>query len=451
MSYVCLSSPAWSTAGVLDSQIAALLPALLAHAPRVVVDGVLVWADARGLHAATLAEQLLDVLRVHGVRETRAGTALTPIAAQVAATWAPSMRDGVMRSMSAGDIAVRVTPPITSVRPGRERVFLADFPITVLSPPAPLAALLDGIGVDTCGRLAALDAESVEVRLGPDGVDIWERARGRDARWLFRTPLRAMPSASLEWTEYALRNTERLLFVANSLLASVCAALVEQGERARDLSLVFSLANRKQLIHPLRSARPSADQKRWLRLVREALEGGMELPDAVVGFGIRVDAVTGNNGSQGDLFDRGFASADAVETTLAQLADDHGELIVAPVVGGHPLADQRTVWNVQELTGSGQRVTGNGDDRPNLALQLLPIPQSIAVTTEARRDHEVPIKYRDAEGWHTLVDVAGPDRVSGGQWDGAYAREYFRCVREDGGLVWLYGQRNEWFLHGWWD
>ena len=36
----------------------------------------------------------------------------------------------------------------------------------------------------------------------------------------------------------------------------------------------------------------------------------------------------------------------------------------------------------------------------------------------------------------------GPDRISGGQWDAPYAREYFRCVREDGVLVWLFrGER----------
>ena len=36
-----------------------------------------------------------------------------------------------------------------------------------------------------------------------------------------------------------------------------------------------------------------------------------------------------------------------------------------------------------------------------------------------------------------------------------YAREYFRCVREDGMMVWLFHgskqQTTDWFLHGWWD
>jgi hypothetical protein len=76
----------------------------------------------------------------------------------------------------------------------------------------------------------------------------------------------------------------------------------------------------------------------------------------------------------------------------------------------------------------------------------------------------VPIRYRDDDGWHDLVDVAGPDRVSGGEWESAFAREYFKCVREDGMLVWMFVAKDEriadstreakdhwWFLQGWWD
>ena len=61
----------------------------------------------------------------------------------------------------------------------------------------------------------------------------------------------------------------------------------------------------------------------------------------------------------------------------------------------------------------------------------------------------------DNNEWHDIVEAAGPDRVSGGQWSSSYAREYFRCVREDGMMVWMYRnatqQSTDWFLHGWWD
>jgi hypothetical protein len=75
------------------------------------------------------------------------------------------------------------------------------------------------------------------------------------------------------------------------------------------------------------------------------------------------------------------------------------------------------------------------------------------VTTTERRDHHVPVRYRDAAQSHQLIDVSAPDRVSGGQWEEGYAREYFVGMREDGVLVWVFRDaiEGEWFLHGVWD
>src|SRR4051812_19580863 len=453
MSYVCLWSPAWPSGAAFDASLA---PALLACAPRVVVgDDNRIWIDARGLHAAQLAEQVLTVVRAHGVAGVRAGSALTPIAAECAAAH--------------GKCA------LTVVKPGTDREFIAPFPVAVLEPDDFIASLLEGLGIDTVGRLAALDAESIELRLGVDGVRLWSRARAEDDRWFFNQPIRALPSASLEWMEYSLRDSERLLFVINSLLASVCASLIAQGERAREITIVFSLANRTQYTHSLRSSRPTADQKRWLRITRDALEQ-IVLPDAVMGIALSVDAVTGNDGSQGDLFDRGFGSAGVVETVLADLADDQGDdLIVAGASTQHPLSERRTRWVAESPAKFVSRQTGNPPlppaaasrtppTTPELTLQLLPLPQPIIVDTTTRRDHEVPVRYRDDNGWHDLVDVAGPDRVSGGEWESAFAREYFKCVRDDGVLIWMFQAKDErvahatreardhwWFLQGWWD
>ena len=465
MSHVCLSIPVWPTVAASSAELSGaksveqaeatgtsallpVLPALLAHAPRVVIgNDRLVWADARGLHAPTIAARLLDVLDAHGIG-ARAGTAVTPVAASIAARHGSS--DGGGR--------------ITTVRAGEDRAFIAAFSLDVLDPDPRLANLLDGLGVESCGQLAALSAESVEIRLGHEGMALWKRARADDDRHLFTTPVRSLPSASLEWTEYALRESERLLFVINSLLGSVCDALVGRGERALELALVFTLLDRSHPMYRIRSSRPSGDRIRWLRLLRAELER-ITLTDLVTGISLRVESVTGNDGAQGDLFDRGFASAGAVEATLAQLADDYGDPAVTPQVSGHPLADRRTEWTALDpssvVTRAPRAGSGEQSSTPQLTLQLLESPRPIAVVTAARRDVEVPLRYRDDGRWHQLVDVAGPDRVSGGQWEqrGGYAREYFRGVREDGMMVWIYegggrreeGGKKEWFLHGWWD
>ena len=429
MSYVCLWSPSWPTGADFPAD---LVSSLLAVAPRVAVgERGLVWGDARGMNASTLATDMLRICGDYGFDDARAGVAVTTVAAEVAATQGESK--------------------LVVIKPGQDRSFIAPYKLAVLTPPEHLDALLDGLGIETCGALAALDAEAMEVRLGADGVRFWLRARADDERFLFRIPPRALPSATVEWVEYGLKDPERLLFVINSLAGTVCASLVTRGERAREMGLIFSLGNRTQRTHVIRSSRPSSEQKRWMRLVREALDT-ITLPDAVMGVTLRVESVTGNHGAQGDLFDRGFASAPMVEDAIIQLTDEQGDVVVEAENSAHPLLEQRTTWKARASAMSMRPTTY----RPSLTLQLLPEPRTVTVATEARRDHEMPVRYLDGNEWHDIVEVAGPDRVSGGQWKngGPYSREYFRCVREDGMMVWLYRgsqQTTDWHLHGWWD
>lgn len=431
MSYVCLWNPNWPTGADFPADLVA---SLLGVSPRVAVgERGLVWGDARGLVGARLAEQMLRVASDFGYDDTRAGVAATPVAAEVAATQAGESR-------------------LVVVKPGQDRAFIAPYKLAVLSPPEHLATLIDGLGIETCGALAALDAEAMEVRLGAEGVRFWRRARADDERFLFTIPPRDLPSATVEWVEYGLKDPERLLFVINSLASTVCSSLISRGERAREMSLVFALGNRTRRTHTIRSSRPSAEQKRWMRLVREALDT-ITLPDAVTGVTLRVESVTGNHGTQGDLFDRGFASAPMVEDAIEQLVDEQGEVVVEAVNTEHPLLEQRTTWKGRATT-VGRPTTYH--PRPALTLQLLQDPKVVTVTTEARRDHVIPVRYLDGGEWHDIVEAAGPDRVSGGQWTeaGSYARDYYRCVREDGMMVWLYRETQStsaWHLHGWWD
>lgn len=467
MSFVCLWSPTWPTGAAFPADLSV---ALLAEAPRIAIgEAGRVWADARGLSAGALAETLLHVVRDSGVEDVRAGVAMTAIAAEVAAVHGEGPGSKVLgpgERSSLGPGTQDLGPPLI-VRPGDDRAFLAPHSISVLSPSEDLIPMLAGIGIETCDDLARLPAESIEVRLGSEGVKLWRLARADDQRWLFQPTRHALPSASLDWVEYTLTDAGRLTFIINALAGSVCDELMVRGERAREISLVLSLASQKPLTHTIRTARPSADRARWMRLVRDALER-LTLPDAVTGVALRVEGVTSNEGMQGDLFDRGFASAAAVEDSLAQLIDDQGDdVLVAPENSQHPLLEARTRWVAEEpVLGPRSEVRGEkrsvgprtrdpGPHTPALVLQLLTPPRAIAVATEQRRDHDIPVRYRDDGKWYDLMEAAGPDRVSGGQWDITYAREYYRCVRGDGLLIWLFRDAARadtgWYLHGWWD
>jgi hypothetical protein len=446
MSFVCLSSPRWPT----DAASAAdLATTLLACVPRVTTDARgLLWADTRGLKVHDVVEAMADLVRKRRETDVRIGAAMTPIAAAVAATHASKIA-----RCPEGTRGLR----IAFVEPGDDAAFLAPFSIDVLDPSPELLRLLDGTGIATCRDLAVLDHEAVEVRFGIEGVHLWRLARADDQRPIFTEVPRTFPHASLDWVDYTLTDPERLIFIINALATRVSESLAELGESARELALVFSLANQQQSTHRVRFTRPTSSRKTWMHQLRTLLER-VTLGDAVVGVLLRVESVAAKRSPQGDLFDRGFASAGATEEALAQLVDDQGEILLAPERSGHVLLDRRTRWVAESPTtlverGGSEVGGGRAPAVPRLTLQLLPDPRPISVVTSERRDHQVPVRYQDESLWHELTEVAGPDRVSGGHWEKTFAREYFRGIREDGVMVWLYrdGSDDRWYFHGWWD
>ena len=438
MTFICLWSPAATATDKQESELLhKLIPALLSAAPRVMlgVNGI-VWADARGMSAEPLAKDLLQLFHDNGVEKVRAAISLAPVCAEVAARYGKGA--------------------LITIPAGSERDYLARHPVGVLEPSLALSSLLDGIGVESCGDLAKLDLESVEVRFGAEGARLWRLSRADDSRRIFNNIPRALPSASLDWVDYTLKDPERLVFIINALVGNITTELKSRGQGAREVTMIFSLANRESFEHLVRPARSTASHKAWMRLIRTHLER-ITLPDGVVGITIRVESVTGEVERQGDIFDRGFATARAAEETIAELLDDQGAVVVTPRNTQHPLIDRRTEWVSQDPSQASARIqlrerVVKATAAPSLTLQLLPEPRRIAVTTKRRRDHQVPLQYRDKQ-WTTIISAAGPDRVSGGQWGEPYAREYFRCVTDDGMMVWVYrdARCDEWYLHGWWD
>ncbi|MEJ2215786.1 MAG: hypothetical protein P8099_04135 [Gemmatimonadota bacterium] len=467
-----------------------VLEAVAAAFPRVRVEperGV-IWADGRGLDAARLAEQVLEQLAGSGAEDVRVGVAAVPVVAECAARHRPSSTptggggDGetgsaddflpVPRSARGGAAGERGSPRWGVVEGqgspprggmggrvvvvgGSGRDFLAPLPVEMLADERTWA-LLDGVGVSKLGELAALEAEVVEVRFGPEGVALWRLARAEDARRLFRPIPPERLAASIDFVDYVLTDPARLLFTANALLSTVCERLQARGEHARRIALVLPLANGEEWRRSIKPARPTASREAWLRLVRAILDR-ITVSDAVAGMALEVEATEPAGVQQGDLFDRGFATAGAVEAAVARLLESQGPVIVVPENNAHPLPERRTTWV------AAPRVTERSPEQPpapapppasaGLSLQLLPEPRRVMVDVTKRRDHVLPVRLRDRTGCQDLVTAAGPDRISGGRWDASYAREYFRCVTADGVLLWLYrdAQEEQWYLHGWWD
>lgn len=419
MSYVCLAIPrsadaarlvgAPSSVLALGDHSTDLAGALLAIVPHIAVDARgLVWLDARGSDAASVAAQAYAaaaaLAKRAGYPEPGVGVANTPIVAEVAATFGRS--------------------PVVVVPSGIDAAFLASFPIAALRPMPHLASACVAAGLAKCGDLIRLSREGVELLLGSAGLALWRLARTEDPRRIFSTFPSTLPSASLTWSTYVLRKSGQLANVADHLVAAVCTELHAWDDVARTMVLEITLADRTEREYILRPARPTASRATWRRLIERELE---QLPpsDGVIGVALSVDDVGTDAAQQVDAFDRD-----------------------APLV--------RAVREAPVAVGAGYRVEFARPAMPRLLLQARPASRRITVKTARRHGNErVPSRLRTPEGQDLeLLTVIGPDRVSVESHLGlARTREYFTCLTDNGLLMLVFHDSltDGWYLHGWRD
>lgn len=435
MSILCVWTPVWQTG---EASPAEQVPVILEEAPRVAVEAErgIVWVDVRGMPGEAVARRVVGRLEEAGVEGVRAGMAATPIVAEAAARH--------------GGGGVRV------VGRGDEGDFLGRCPLDLLTDDPRLLAMLEGVGVRRCGDLAALTAEAAEVRFGAEGTRLWRLSRADDPRILFRSIPAERPHASVDFLDYTVRDATRLVFTLNALLDQVCEEMRTRSRRARSLTLTFELGSGARVDEVIRTARPTSDRTLWIRRIRALLER-VKLPDGIAGVALTAGTLEPLSALQGDLFDRGFATASFVEEAVGRLMDMYRGLFTRQSDSSHPLAERRTAWI--DLTPEEAAATVGGHAShdhaapPSLHLQLLAEPRPIRVATHDRRDHSCPVRYQEGKQWHTLQS-AGPDRISGGHEEARpYAREYYRCVSDEGSLLWIYRDavKDSWYLHGWWD
>jgi len=444
MSFACLWTPHWPTGAASSAE---LVQRALRITPRVTVDPQrnLLWADIRSLDALAIGRKLLAAAHRGGAAGARIGTAATPVVAEVAA------RHGAGHALARADL-----PALTLVPADQDRTFLASFPVGVLLPDPTLASLLDGVGIETCRDLAALDLQAVEVRLGLEGVRLWKLARADDTRLIFDRRPSEQPSAALEWIDYELAAESQAIFIVNGLLISICDELARRSEGAHLMELAFRLSDRSRVMLPIRVSSPTADRATWTRVIRVTLES-LTLKAPITRIGLEVKAAVAVGHRQGDLFDAGFATARSADAALAHLLGKQDDAVVTARRTEHPLPERRIAW-IPDLSGQvaepyTEHLSLSGTITPRLTLQQPAAMQRVDVTLTRDQDRTIPTGYHDQRQYHEFATTVGPDRISGGFGTERFERDYYTGVRGDGVMVLLYRNlaEDEWVLAGWWD
>jgi protein ImuB len=194
------------------------------------------------------AGEALHLLAGAGVQGARAGIADGPFTAEQAAR------------------STRAPSPIRIVPAGASAPFLAPLPVSLLGLPG-LTGLLARLGVRTLGDLAALPAESVRDRFGPEGEAAHRVAAGLDPR---RVTARTVPADrdGRQAFEPPLERIDQIAFglkrTAEAFVAALAADLLVCTALTVELTADDGGGHRRTWLHP-RSFTPLdvIDRVRW--------------------------------------------------------------------------------------------------------------------------------------------------------------------------------------------
>jgi protein ImuB len=358
-----------------------------------------------------------------------------------AAERAPCVAAALAWSRRTALLVARSRPGLTVVPAGEEAATLAPLPIASLDLDEGRRQLFERWGLATLGDLAALPANGLAERFGPDGPRWRRAARGEDDQPLVPAPPPEAFACALE-LDWPVDGLEPLSFFLARVLEPLCAGLVERHRRAAAVTLDLGLVDGSRHRRMLKPAAPSADARTWRTLLRLDLETNPPR-DAIQSVAVSAEP-TPARPVQFSLLDPAQPSPERLAETLARLVE-----WTSTGRGGAPrLLDSHRPGAFVMETFAPQRFV------PKLCRST---PTRVALRTfrpplPARVDlqHGAPAFVSASGVRGAITERAGPWRASGDWWDVAWSREEWDVRLEGGGLYRIFrdGLRESWFVEG---
>jgi protein ImuB len=315
-------------------------------------------------------------------------------------------------------------------------------------------------GLATLGEVAGLEPAQVVTRLGARGLRAQRLARGEDdARFLPALVPELVEEVRL--LEPPAEAIEPLLFVLKGMLDVLCARLRGRGRAAVRLTLTLLLEPDGPRAVPLVLARPSAEPKLLLDLVRHRLED-LRLPAPVATAVLTVEESCEDSGQQRVLgaLPEGDSGLESVLARLAtalgpealsspRAAEDHRpEVARALSPFAPPRAEQGLHAEARRAAPLAPPVDARSAERP---VRLFPEPAMLPVDLGPLGELR---GARLLGRRRAVLGLAGPERI-GGQWWTAkpFARDYYRVHFEGLGPAWVFRDARDgrFYLHGFFD
>lgn len=399
--------------------------------------------DLKGLRNAGAAEFGEKIIRALGQFHLRAqvGVAENPLLAYHAARYAQ---------------------PFLAVKEPRE--FLDPLPLATIDPPPAIADILKKWGVATLGQFIRLGRDQVSQRLGPDALELFDRACANSTR-----PLKLVaPPETFEETidfENEIETLEPLLFILRRFLEQISRRLELSYWVAESIQLQLRFSAGNPYERTFKIPAPTREVDTLFRMLHTHLEN-LRADHPIVGLQLNAKPCHYENHQFG-LFETAFRDPNHFYETLARLsALVGGDRVGVPVLECTHRPDTFRLETL-ELTGKTEAAQAvRASVRPkssikhpqqgaaavgeSVGLRLRRFRPPLAAEVQVEQERPIYLKCSNYKGRVARVD--GPWRNSGDWWETHHwAHEEWDVQITSGILFRICQQAGQWFVEGIYD
>jgi protein ImuB len=347
------------------------------------------------------------------------------------------VRVGVATSPVLALLAARFATPVcvvTSPAP-----FLAPLPVDALQPSDELLSVLQSWGIRSIGQLSALSMAEVCERLGPEAIELWERATGGRPR-----PLRLIKPQEffVEQTdmEHPVEMLEPLLFLLRRFLEQITRRLAAVYLVAGKLRLMLRFENGEPYRRVFTIPQPTRETDLLFRMLHTHLEN-FTSESPIIGLELAAKPVR-PNAEQFDLLEKGLRDPHQFSETLARLQALLGsDRVGSPetCLSHHPDAFQLTPYDTDSPAPLAEKELLIGVPW----LRFRPPIRANVILDDVR-----PAFLHSPRCTGPITEARGPWLMEGDWWESKHWSREEWDVATDEGLYRLVHIEEEWFLDG---
>jgi protein ImuB len=298
-------------------------------------------------------------------------------------------------------------------------------------------------GIESLGQFAALEKEAVGARLGPIGLQLWERATGKTTRLLKLVPIRESFEEAFEF-ENEIETSEPLLFMLRRFLQQFSVRLGALHLVASELQLEIIFSDKSSYLHRFKIPEPTNSVGILFRMLHTHLEN-FTSKSPIIAVALKAET-TRPSFEQFHLFETALRDPARLTETLARLAGLLGSERV-----GTPVLEETHRPDAFRMESFSWQLPETKSELPPLPASALrrfrsPLPASVLLAKKR------PVHFRSAKIQGAVRAEKGPYKASGNWWDEqAWDRAEWDVELENGALCQCHSSGSQWALDGIYD